>query len=433
MARTIDSFVEKNFRWNFSVNLLDISFITLAFSLISRETITPLLVSQLTDSKIAVGLVPAIFSISFYLPQLFAANHAEGLVRKLPFVMFVGGILERVPYVFAGIAILLFAESAPTVALLCIYLVIGLGAFGAGVATPAWFTMIGKVLPVNRRGIFFGVSEGLGTLMGIIGAYFVGIILDQMGYPQNFASLFMIAAAFMAISWIGLALNREPESPIVKKQISQRRYFRQLPKILRENHNYRRFLLSYSVNRLSLMGTSFFIVFGNDNFSLSGADVGLLTAILIGSQAVMQLALGWLGDRRGHKQNLMISAFAVAAAALLAISATDLLGLVPSFVLLGFGLAADHISRLNIVLEFAVPQDQPTFIGLTNTFLAPVVFLAPIFGGWVATNFDFQSLFGLTFVCGLVGGALLALWVQEPRHIKAKPIGNSDTLQGLDA
>lgn len=433
MARTIDSFVEKNFRWNFSVNLVDITFITLAFSLISRETITPLLVSQLTDSKIAVGFVPAIFSISFYLPQLFAANHAEGLVRKLPFVMFVGGILERVPYVFAGIAILLFAESAPTVALLCIYLVIGLGAFGAGVATPAWFTMIGKVLPVNRRGIFFGVSEGLGTLMGIIGAYFVGIILDEMGYPQNFASLFMIAATFMAISWIGLALNREPESPIVKKQISQRRYFRQLPKILRENHNYRRFLLSYSINRLSLMGTSFFIVFGNDNFSLSGADVGLLTAILIGSQAVMQLALGWLGDRRGHKQNLMISAFAVAAAALLAMSATDLLGLVPSFVLLGIGLAADHISRLNIVLEFAVPQDQPTFIGLTNTFLAPVVFLAPIFGGWVATSFDFQSLFGLTFVFGLVGGTLLAIWVQEPRHIKAKPIGNSDTLPGSDA
>ena len=145
------------------------------------------------------------------------------------------------------------------------------------------------------------------------------------------------------------------------------------------------------------MGTSFFIVFGNDNFSLSGADVGLLTAILIGSQAVMQLALGWLGDRRGHKQNLMISAFAVAAAALLAISATDLLGLVPSFVLLGIGLAADHISRLNIVLEFAVPEDQPTFIGLTNTFLAPVVFLAPIFGGWVGDQLRFSELVWLDF------------------------------------
>ncbi len=422
MASNIDNFVARNFRWNFSVNLLDITFITLAFSVISRETITPLLVSNLTDSKIAIGLVPAIFSISFYLPQLFAANHAERLKRKLPFVMLIGGVLERVPYLFAGFAILLFAKSAPLLALLCLYLVIGLGAFGAGVATPAWFSMIGKVLPVNRRGIFFGLSSGLGTLMGIIGAYFVGVILDDFGYPQNFATLFLIAAAFMGISWIGLALNREPESPVVKKQISQRRYFKQLPGILRENHNYRRFLLSYCINRLSLMGTSFFIVYGNDNFSLSGADVALLTAVLIGSEAVMQLALGWLGDRRGHKLNLMISGFAIALAALVAITASDLFSLIPSFVLLGAALASDRISHLNIVLEFAVPEDQPTFIGLTNTLLAPVTFFAPILGGWVATSFDYNSLFALTLLCGVTGGALLALWVKEPRHIPPKPM-----------
>ena len=120
LSAKVDDFVQKNLPWNFSVNLIDITFITLAFSLISRETIMPLLVDELTDSKIAIGLVPAIFSISFYLPQLFAANHAERLKRKLPFVMFVGGILERVPYFFAGIAIMLFAESAPSIALLCV-------------------------------------------------------------------------------------------------------------------------------------------------------------------------------------------------------------------------------------------------------------------------------------------------------------------------
>ncbi len=428
MAEKIDAFVAKNFRWNFSVNLIDITFITLAFSVISRETITPLLVSNLTDSKIAIGLVPAIFSISFYLPQLFAANHAERLKRKLPFVMLIGGVLERVPYLFVGIAILLFAESAPILALLCLYLVIGLGAFGAGVATPAWFSMIGKVLPVKRRGIFFGLSSGLGTLMGIIGAYFVGVILDEFGYPQNFATLFLIAAVFMGISWVGLALNREPESPVVKKQISQRRYFKQLPGILRGNHNYRRFLLSYCISRLSLMGTSFFIVYGNENFSLSGADVALLTAVLIGSEAVMQLALGWLGDRRGHKLNLMISGFAIALAALVAIAASDLISLIPAFVLLGAALASDRISHLNIVLEFAVPEDQPTFIGLTNTLLAPVTFFAPILGGWVATSFGYDSLFNLTLLCGVVGGALLGLWVKEPRHIPPQPMPDPEAV-----
>ncbi|MCY3799297.1 MAG: MFS transporter [Chloroflexi bacterium] len=421
MAQKVDSSVERNLPWNFSVNLIDISFITLAFSIISRETITPLLISNLTDSKIAIGFVPAIYSIAYYLPQLFAANHAERLKRKLPFVMLIGGLLERVPYLFAGLAILLFAESAPIAALLCLYLVIGLGAFGNGVATPAWFSMIGKVLPVNRRGIFFGVSEGFGALMGIIGALFVGRVLDDLGYPLNFATLFLVAAIFMGISWIGLALNREPESPIVKEHIPFSRYFRRLPAILRDNRNYRRFLLSYCISRLSTMGVGFFIVYGNERFQLSGADVGLLTAILIGSQAAMQLLLGWLADRRGHKANLTISGFALAIAAVLAMGASDLIGLIPAFILLGVGLASDHVSRLNIILEFAVPEDQPTFIGLTNTLLAPVVFLAPIFGGWLA-DVGFEALFTLMIVCGFAGGLLLFTWVKEPRLLPPAPI-----------
>lgn len=421
LTQKVDSAVERNLPWNFSVNLIDITFITLAFSIISRETITPLLISNLTDSKIAIGLVPAIYSIAYYLPQLFAANHAERLKRKLPFVMVVGGLLERVPYLFAGLAILLFAESAPIIALLCLYLVIGLGAFGNGVATPAWFSMIGKVLPVNRRGIFFGVSEGLGTLMGIAGAFFVGRVLDEMGYPLNFATLFLVAAVFMGISWIGLALNREPESPIVKEHIPFSHYFRRLPAILRDNHNFRRFLLSYSISRLGTMGVGFFIVFGNENFALTGADIGLLTAILIGSQAAMQLLLGWLADKRGHKANLTVSGFALALAAIVALGATDLRGLIPAFMLLGVGLASDHVSRLNIILEFAAPEDQPTFIGLTNTLLAPVVFLAPILGGWLA-DFGFEALFMLMAGCGLAGGMLLFTWVKEPRYQPPQPI-----------
>ena len=422
LTEQISPYVRQHFRWNFSVNLLDITFITLAFSLISRETIMPLLISNLTDSKLAIGLAPAIFSISFYLPQLFAANHAERLRRKLPFVMLIGGVLERLPYFFAGFAVYFFAVSAPMLTLLTVYLVIGLGAFGAGVATPAWFTMIGKVLPVNRRGIFFGVSDGVGTLMGIIGAYFVGLILDDVAYPQNFATLFLAAALFMGISWIGLSLNREPESAVVKEHIPLQRYFRRLPGILRGNHNFRRFLLSYSVGRLSLMGTSFFIVFGNERFDLTGADVGALTAVLLGSQAVMQLALGWLGDRRGHKLNLTLFAFAAALAALLASQAADIIGLMPAIALLGTALAADRISHLNIVLEFALPEDQPTYIGLTNTLLAPVVFLAPIIGGWAA-GIGFDWLFALMVACGAAGGALMLLWVKEPRHIAPAAVG----------
>jgi len=382
----------------------------------------PLLVTTLTDSPIVVGLIPAIHSVSYYLPQLFAANHAESMKRKLPFVALVGGLLERVPYLLIGIAILLWAQDSPTLILILLFLGIGTAAMGAGIATPAWFTMIGKVLPVNRRGMFFGISEGLGALVGIAGAVVVGIVLDTVSYPMNFALLFLVASVFMGISWVGLVLNREPESPIIKKQIPLRHYFQQLPAILRNHHNFRHFLISYSISRLGMMAVGFFIVFGNKNFNLSGADVGTLTAVLIGSQAVMQVILGWMGDKQGHKFNLTISAFAMALAAVFAIIATSFLTLIPAFMLLGTAIASDNISKFNIVLEFAVPEDQPTFIGLTNTLLAPVTFLGPIIGGLIVSALSFQGMFVVAMCFAIVGGLLLLFWVQEPRHTPPLPI-----------
>lgn len=426
MTKKVDSFVQQNYRWNFSVNVIDNMLFVLALSFVSRETIMPLLVSQLTDSKIAIGLIPAITSVAFYLPQLFVANRAETMKRKLPFVLFFGGLVQRVPYLLVGCAILLFAQGNPTIALILFFFFIGIGALGGGIVTPAWFTMVGKIIPVKRRGIFFGMSDGFGMIAGIFGALFAGIALDQVAYPLNFGTLFLIAAIIMGISWVWLAFTREPESTTVKEQISTRHYFQKLPAIIRTNHNYRRFMISYSISRLSMMAIGFYVVYGNENFNLRGTDVGTLTAVLIASQAVMQLALGWLGDHKGHKVNLIISAFGLALAGVFAMIATDFVTLIPAFILLGTAIASDNISKLNIILEFSADEDQPTYIGLTNTLLAPVTFSAPIIGGLIATTFDFQEMFIISMACGIVGGLLLIFWVDEPRHIPAQSISTQN-------
>jgi MFS family permease len=93
--------VARNFRWNFSVNLLDISFIMLGLSLVSRETVIPLLVSKLTSSPIAIGLLLAVYSLGIYLPQLVGAGVTESMPRKKPFLALVGGLGERLPSLLA--------------------------------------------------------------------------------------------------------------------------------------------------------------------------------------------------------------------------------------------------------------------------------------------------------------------------------------------
>ena len=411
-----DRLVERNLNWNFSVNVFDNMFYALAISLVSQETIMPLLVSELTDSTIAVGLIPAIFSLSFLLPQLFVANHAERLPRKLPFVLLGSGLLQRLPYPLIGVALLLFALEARGLALLLFFVCIATAAFGGGIVTPAWFSMIGKVVPTRRRGIFFGLADGGGLLMGVIGAYFVGRVLDTINYPGSFALLFLVAGVIHAISWFSLSLTREPPSDVVKKPVPLRHYFRRLPSVLRGHANYCRFLIGYALLRLSMMAVSFFIVFGNINYDLTGADIGLLNAIFIGSQAVLRLLFGWLGDRWGHKRNLVISALCMVLAALFALNSTDVAGLIPAFICLACAISSDMVSHFNIVLEFAEPAEQPTYIGLTNTLMAPFTFIGPIVAGWIAQAYDINLLFAVSLGFGLIGAGLLWRWVREPRQ-----------------
>ena len=414
--------MQANLRWNFGVNIIDITFITLGLSLISRETVMPVLVSTLTDSKLAIGLVPAMWSLGYYLPQLLMANVTERMTFKKPFVMFVGGLGERVPYLVIALCIWFLAVARPNLTLVIFLLGVGTAAFSAGIATPAWFDMIAKVIPVQRRGVWSGLGHSLGAIMGIFGAVVVGRILVNYAYPNNYAALFFLAFIFVAISWVGLALNREPPSIITKEPIPFTRYLGQLPAVLRRDHNYTRFLISRSTIQLGAMAAGFFMVYGTETFAMSGAGVGWLTGVLIASQAVMNLIWGVIGDRQGHKMVLTGAAVAMIGAVLVTWYAPSAAWLTATFILLGAYLAADSVSALNIILEFCPPEDRPTYIGLTNTLLAPVLIVAPLIGGWLATWAGYRGLFIAALSVGLIGVLLLAFWVNEPRTGQAQTL-----------
>ena len=407
---------DRDATWNFAVNLSDIIFITLGLSLISRDTVLPLLISHLTDSKIAIGLLPAIASMGFYLPQLLTASFAEELRYKKPFVIFVGGLGERLPYAFIGLAVWAWAVDAPTATLVIILLGIGIATSSAGIATPAWYDMIAKVIPVQRRGLWSGLGHGMGALLGVGGAWFVGQILVRYDFPNNFSLLFLLATIFIAISWSSIALTREPPSTATKAKVPLGYYLRQLPNVLARDRNYRRFLISRTVVNLGAMAGGFFMVYGVQRFTIDGAGVGLLTGVLIGSVALMNLVWGIIGDRFGHKAVLTTAAFAVCAAPFVAFLAPSPFWLGLTFVLMGSYQAAEHASSLNIILEFCAPEDRPTYIGMTNTLLAPVLILAPLVGGTLATIFGFSTLFVVAALVAATGALLLTLWVQEPRQ-----------------
>jgi hypothetical protein len=87
----------KNFPFNFFVNVIDGGFFGLALGFASFSTVIPLFVSTLTDSAILIGLIPAIHVVGWQLPQLFTAHRVAQQKRYKPMVMFFT-IHERLPF-----------------------------------------------------------------------------------------------------------------------------------------------------------------------------------------------------------------------------------------------------------------------------------------------------------------------------------------------
>src|SRR5262249_21608854 len=162
---------------------------------------------------------------------------------------------------------------------------------------PAWFDMIAKVIPLRRRGLFTGLGHGLGALMGVAGAAVIALVLDRLSYPQSYALLFALAFAAMTVSWIGLALNREPDNPTVRPSTPLTGYLRRLPGILRGDRNFARYIGTIAIARAGTMAGGFYLVYGVERFQLGGTEVGLLTGALIGCQALFNPLWGMLGDR----------------------------------------------------------------------------------------------------------------------------------------
>jgi len=130
--------------------------------------------------------------------------------------------------------------------------------------------------------------------------------------------------------------------------------------------------------------------------------------------------LGWLADRAGHVVVVITGVAAAAAANALALGAPSLgvFGFV--FVLSGVQQASINVSGLNVLLEFApAEREGPTYLGLGQTSLAPVAFMAPLVGGLLADVAGFPVVFLIAALGGTTALAMLALRVRDPRRTRA--------------
>lgn len=412
-AAEVTAEIQRNYTWNFAVNLLDGAFYWFGGAFISVVTILPLFISKLTTSPLPIGLLAMIGHGGWYLPQVFTAGVVERLPRKKPVVVNLGLFIERLPLWLLVIAALVAGEW-PEGALAILLVGYAASGLGAGLVATAWQELIARCFPVERRGMLFGLTSLMGAVLGVIGASLSAWLLQILPFPTNFACLFSIGASSIMLSWCFLALTREPAQVATVPHYSDRDHIAGLWVFLREDHNFRRFLIARLFLTMGGMGMGFVTVAAVQRWQIADSTVGFYTMLMLLGQIGSNLAFGFIADRLGHKLSLEIGALAFLFSFGLAWLSPLPEGYCLVFLVLGLGLGAIMVSELLIVLEFSPSERRPTYIGIANTSAG----VAAVAGPMVATalvGVGYNWLFATSATFSLAALVLLHWWVIEPR------------------
>ncbi len=411
---SLEESVQEHLKHNITVNLLDGAFYGFGWGFGSVGTIVTLFVSRMTHSAILIGLIPAIHAVGWQLPQLFMANSVARLRRYKPMVMWMT-IHERLPFLALGVVALFMTALGNKAALILTFIILIWQGLGAGFTANAWQSMIAKIIPSDWRGTFFGAQAGLSNVLISVAAIAAGVILDRVHDPLNFAICFSLTIVGMGLSLFFVGLTREPvdnEKVIPTRQASP---WKGGLEILRSDRNFSAFLVIRLLAQFATMGFAFYIVYGLERFGMSDLTAGLLTAALTITQTVANAVMGWLGDRLGHRAMLIAGSVAVTLSSLMAWGAPSLNWMYLVFILSGLANVAYWTIGMAITVEFGTEETRPTYIGLSNTLVAPFTIIAPLLGGWIADSAGFQTTFMISAVGGLVIAGLLFWLVRDPR------------------
>jgi MFS family permease len=415
----VENFVRRNLRWNIWALGADYGLFMVGLAFVSSATVLPAFAESLGASTVLIGAIPAVMTVGWFLPPLFAAAHAERLPCKLPFILKWTG-WERVSFlVLAGVAFFL-ADRAPALSMwLLLFLLLAMTAVG-GLLMPAWTDLIARALPTRLRGRFFGLASLAGTAGGLVGSVLTAWALATLPSSTAYGVCFLAATLFVGLSWAALAVVREPPPTTAPASADFWTHLGSVPALLRSDTNFSWYLAARVLTFGAVIGSGFFTVYALRVLRAPMADVGVFTALLLAGQMVGQILLGWIADRFGHRLVLVIAAATATAMNVVALAAGSLNVFSIVFAFNGFFNAAIQVSAVTVLLEFApTTQQNPTYVGIERTFLAPFGFGLPLLGGLLIDGVGYGFVFWISIACSAASAVVLVLRVRDPRHRRA--------------
>jgi MFS family permease len=397
-------FAEKYFKRNFFLGVANGILFNFAWAFTSGSTILPLFISKLTSSSILVGLASTLESVGWALPQMAVAAVTLHQKNQMPLYIKMA-FLRGVAFSLLATFVFFSKTVHPSYFLITFFFLFSIYAFGGGVSGVSFTDVVGKTIPANKRGSFFGMRMFFGGGLAALAGILIEKILRVYNFPENFGVLFLIAAAIIILALLSFSFVKEPP---VEQRLQRRKFSENLRlgiEIFKKDRNFKMLFWTRIAIGLYVLGLPFYIIFAKKFLFIPTSTAGLFLSVQMVGYLSSNILWGSLSNNKSNRLVLLLSAICSAIPPFLLL--LNILTKIPIylysaiFFFLGATMSGMDMGYTNFLLEIAPDEKRPIYVGFLNTIVAPTIFLSAV-GGIFIQVFSFTFLYSLVFLISIV-------------------------------
>lgn len=315
----------------------------------------------------------------------------------------IGALFQTACFLPLALLPILFPDHAVTLLLVAMVAYF----MGPNLGAPQWGSLMGDLVPEDRRGRFFALRTRLSSFASFTALIVAGLVLDTFDSAGitywGFVTVFLAAAVARLASAHHLSRIHDPGGHVAALEAP---WHAEIWSGLRETG-----LLHFSVFHASMqfavgIASPFFTLYMLRDLHFSYVEFMVNTAVSVCLQFLTLNRWGRLSDLFGNRIILITTGWLIPFLPSLWIVSTDYAYLLFVQAVSGLVWAGFTLSATNFVFDLTPSAHRATLMAVHNVLAAMAVFVGAVIGGYLGTHLPSEiALFGehYSWLTGLYG------------------------------
>ena len=346
---------------------------------------------------------------------LLGAVLVERFGHRQKIVVFTGGWMARLSLL--TITLLPLLRKGETLIFVLIGFAVARDAFN-NLSSPAWTSLVGDIVPIERRGVFFGSRNFIMGAAGMVSVLIVGALITRIGSPLGYQVSMGVAFGIGMIATYSYSQIRDPHPLPPEKLLSSE------PKIplvasLKEMIRVPGFLAfcfaavvwNFSLN----IAGPFFNVFMVRVLNVTPGLIAINSVVYAITSMLAQLIIGRWADKIGARRIQLIAGLLIPIMPFCWLFLHEGWQVIPINIFSGALWGIYGLASFNLMLELIPAAQRARYSAIYQLVIMISLAAGAAVGGVMITNWGFSSIFIGSGIGRFAGAILFALLVHPPK------------------